>query len=263
MKRTVGKTTGLIVLALLLALIMSLAGCATKDAESTDTGTEPAVTEPAEDAGPTVVDFSKEVEGPDVVSFVPMVGNWKISKDADNLVLEVDGTGWTKGTVRPDLADQVTKALGDGSEAFYTNVSTYSDYPFALENSVQDFTEGEISMRFKTLSGEEDQGAGILFDVKPNGDYLTIRANPLENNIVMFEMVAGKRTKLVEIKDIATKKGEWSKISVTIEGTTAKAFLDGVQVMETPLKAPVSGRIGIWTKADSHVLYDDYTVTAK
>lgn len=262
MKRIKSVST-LLALLLSFVLLFSLAGCGQKS-DSGDATKEPAATEPApEAAGPTVVDFSGEAEGTDIKAFVPIVGNWLITKDGDNLVLAVDGTNWKKGDVRPDVADQVKRAMGDGSDAFYQNVSTYSDYPFALENSVKDFTEGEISLKFKTISGKEDQGAGILFDVKPNGDYLTIRANPLENNIVMFEMVAGKRTKLVEIKDIPTKSGEWSTISITVEGTTATAFLDGVKVMETPLKAPVSGRVGIWSKADSHVLYDDYTVTPK
>jgi hypothetical protein len=47
---------------------------------------------------------------------------------------------------------------------------------------VPDFRDGEISVRFEGISGRIDQGAGILFNLKPNGDYLTIRANPLENN---------------------------------------------------------------------------------
>ena len=39
----------------------------------------------------------------------------------------------------------------------------------------------------KGLISTGGQGAGILFNLKPNGDYLTIRANPLENNLVLWK----------------------------------------------------------------------------
>lgn len=253
-----------LLLAFLLALSAGLAGCGSEESTDAESAAEEEVAaeEPvAEEDGPLVVDFEDEKEGTEIESFIPMVGNWLIVKDGGSVVLKVDGTGWVKGTVREDLKAQVDRS-GIGDE-FYTNVSTYSDYPFIVAADVDEFTEGEISMDFKTISGLEDQGAGILFDVKPNGDYLTIRANPLESNIVMFEMVAGKRTKLVEVTDIPTPQGEWANIKIVIEGATAKAYLNDELVMETPLKATVSGRVGIWTKADSHVMYDNYTVTAK
>ena len=55
-------------------------------------------------------------------------------------------------------------------------------------HGIDDFREGEISMRFKPLEGRIDQGAGILFNLKPNGDYLTVRANALENNLVLWQV---------------------------------------------------------------------------
>jgi hypothetical protein len=36
------------------------------------------------------------------------------------------------------------------------------------------------SVKFEGISGRIDQGAGILFNLKPNGDYLTVRANRLK-----------------------------------------------------------------------------------
>jgi hypothetical protein len=53
---------------------------------------------------------------------------------------------------------------------------------------IDDFRGGEISFRFKPVAGRIDQGAGILFNLKPNGDYLLVRANTLENNLVLFQL---------------------------------------------------------------------------
>jgi len=60
------------------------------------------------------------------------------------------------------------------------NVKAFAYFPYAVATGVDDFREGQISLRFKGTSGRIDQGAGILFNLKPNGDYLTVRANPLE-----------------------------------------------------------------------------------
>ena len=52
-------------------------------------------------------------------------------------------------------------------------LQAYSSFPIAIAKDVADFQEGEITVRFKGVRGRIDQGAGILFNVKPNGDYLT------------------------------------------------------------------------------------------
>lgn len=55
-----------------------------------------------------------------------------------------------------------------------------------MAKEISDFRNGELAVRFEGISGRIDQGAGILFNLKQNGDYLTIRANPLENNLVLW-----------------------------------------------------------------------------
>ena len=64
---------------------------------------------------------------------------------------------------------------------FLDRVQAYAYFPYTVAKDVDDFRNGEISVRFEGVSGRIDQGAGILFNLKPNGDYLTVRANPLEN----------------------------------------------------------------------------------
>jgi hypothetical protein len=40
-----------------------------------------------------------------------------------------------------------------------------------------------------------------------------------------------------------------------------EGYLDGELYLEHTLAQPVSGRIGLWSKADSHVYFDDFTAT--
>jgi hypothetical protein len=55
--------------------------------------------------------------------------------------------------------------------------------PVAILKTVDNFSNGSISMKFKTMGGEADRCSGILFNVKPNGDWMTIRYNDTENNV--------------------------------------------------------------------------------
>ena len=81
-----------------------------------------------------------------------------------------------------------------------------------------DFRDGEISVRFEGISGRIDQGAGILFNLKPNGDYLTVRANPLENNLVLWKFEKGKRSSVKWIRNTPTPTRQWHDLKVRIAG---------------------------------------------
>jgi len=116
-------------------------------------------------------------------------------------------------------------------------------------------------VRFEGLSGRIDQGAGILFNLKPNGDYLTIRANCLENNLVLWKFEKGKRSSVTWIRNTPTATRQWHDLKVRIAGNKVAGYLDGKLYLEHVLPQPVSGRVGLWSKADSHVYFDDFTVT--
>ena len=96
---------------------------------------------------------------------------------------------------------------------FLDNVQAYAYFPYAVAQGIDDFRSGEISFRFKPVAGRIDQGAGILFNLKPNGDYLLVRANALENNLVLFKYEKGKRSSVEWIRDTPTPSGQWQDLN--------------------------------------------------
>jgi len=48
---------------------------------------------------------------------------------------------------------------------------------------------------------------------------------------------------------------------VRIGGTKVEGYLDGKLYLEYQLPQPVSGRVGLWSKADSRMYFTDLTVT--
>jgi len=208
----------------------------------------------------TVFDFSNEVPGSDPVSVVPVVGTWKIADDAGNKVLVVDGRRWRQGQASANLADKARSLYGERYAEFLDNVQAYAFFPYAVVRGVDAFTEGEVALRFKALSGRIDQAAGIVFGLKPNGDYLALRANPLENNLVLWQFVRGKRSSLKWIRNTPTPSGVWQTLRLAVAGRDVEGYLGDTLYLRHVLDQPVSGRLGVWSKADSHVYIDDFTV---
>jgi hypothetical protein len=207
------------------------------------------------------VDFSDETAGAEPKSFVSVVGVWRVEADGNNKVLAVDGRQWKEGQTAAGIADKARALYGDRYAEFLDRVQAYAYFPYAVAKDVADFRNGEISVRFEGISGRIDQGAGILFNLKTNGDYLTVRANPLENNLVLWKFEKGKRSSVKWIRDTPTATRQWHDLKVRVAGTKLEAYLDGKRYLEHVLPAPVSGRVGLWSKADSHMYFDDYTVT--
>ena len=211
--------------------------------------------------GDQVFDFAGETVGAEPASFAAVVGNWVIADDGGNRVLAVDGRRWQEGRAAAGLADKARALYGERYAEFLDGVQAYAYFPYAVAKGVEDFREGEVSVRFKPLEGRVDQGAGILFNLKPNGDYLTVRANALENNLVLWQVVHGRRSSVKWIRNTPTASRQWHELRLVVRGRTVEGHLDGRRWLTHELPAPVSGRVGLWSKADSHVLFDDYRVT--
>jgi len=210
---------------------------------------------------PLKIDFADETVGAEPKSLLSVVGVWRIETDGNNKVLVVDGRQWKEGQAAAGIADKARALYGERYAEFLDRVQAYAYFPYTVAKDVADFRNGEIAVRFEGISGRIDQGAGILFNLKPNGDYLTVRANPLENNLVLWKFEKGRRSSVKWIRDTPTATRQWHDLKVNIAGTKIEASLDGKRYLEHVLPEPVTGRIGLWSKADSHMYFDDYTVT--
>jgi hypothetical protein len=206
-------------------------------------------------------DLSNETIGAEPKSFLSVVGVWRIEAENGKNVLTVDGRQWKEGQSSAGLADKARALYGERYAEFLDRVQAYAYFPYAVFKDVQDFRNGEISVRFEGLSGRIDQGAGILFNLKPNGDYLTIRSNCLENNLVLWKFEKGKRSSVKWTRNTPAATRQWHELKVRIAGAKVEGYLDGKLYLEHTLPEPVSGRIGLWSKADSRMYFADFAAT--
>lgn len=211
-------------------------------------------------AASSVQSFDAETVGAEPKSFTAAVGNWVIVDNGGNKALSVNGSQWARGQTSAGLADKARALYGERYAEFLDNVQSYAYFPIAVMNEVADFRNGAITLRFKGVAGRIDQAAGILFNVQPNGDYLTLRANPLEDNLVLWQYVKGKRSSVKWVRNTPSPSGQWHELKLTVVGNKVQGWLNGVLTLSHDLEKPVSGRIGLWSKADSVVYFDDFRV---
>jgi 3-keto-disaccharide hydrolase len=120
------------------------------------------------------------------------------------------------------------------------------------------FTDVDVSMKFKPISGREDASGGIVFRFA-DGRYYVVRANGLEGNFRLYTYDRGRR----EIATASVKApalGQWHTVRLVAVGDQIQAWLDGKLLLEHRDAKLKSGRVGLWTKADSITAFDDVTI---
>ncbi len=149
--------------------------------------------------------------------------------------------------------------------------ATRGRYPLAIFEDVN-CKDGELSVRFKPVSGKVDQAAGLVWRYRDENNYYLVRANALENNVVLYKVESGIRTPLAPKGMPAKTFGDnrpvpskaWSVLRVVFQGTLFTVYFDGhrlFEVEESTFLGP--GKVGLWTKADSVTYFDDFQVTEK
>lgn len=137
--------------------------------------------------------LKSERVGKATVIFEPIVGTWIVAQDSGDKVIMLDGRPWVASKDNPTklLVETARKLYGTSNEELMDNARQFAYYPVAVLKTVNEFSNGTIGMKFKTVSGEADRCSGILFNVKPNGEWLTLRYNDTENNVALWEFHNG------------------------------------------------------------------------
>jgi len=211
-------------------------------------------------AGAITYSFNQDLVNGPAQGFSAFVGRWHIEKDGDGMVYAVDGRKWEQGLLAQGIVSKAKGLYGQRYAEFLDNLEAYKYFPLTICEAIDDFSAGTLSVRFKAISGRIDQAAGIAFAIKPNGDYLVVRANPLENNLVLFRMKRGHRSSVQWIRNVKTPSRIWHTLTVKLEKGKIQGLVDGKLFVDYPTSEDLSGRIGLWSKADSYVFFDDFKV---
>jgi hypothetical protein len=169
------------------------------------------------------------------------------------------------------------KVMADVTAASQPNVlaqlspeNTGNRFPLAVSDEGA-FKDLDVSVRFKPISGSEDQAAGVVWRYKDADNYYIVRANALENNVVPYKVENGNRTDLplkgegqTYGKKANVPSQQWSDLRVRVAGNLFEVFLNGEKLYEVEDETfKEAGKIGVWTKADSVTYFDNVRVIAR
>ena len=193
-------------------------------------------------------------------AFVVLAGNWTVRAEGTDRVLRVDGTEWKVGTPPNGLPAKAAALFPASAAAFEKRVLAGLQFPFGVVPQAGTFADGELQVDFKLVGGVSDQFASLLFGLGDEANHHAFRYNTKDGDTALWKVVDGKRERLHEggVK-IAVPLGEWRTLRLRIAGTQLTGWVDQTQALTFTLPAPITGKVGLWSKPDSVTDYRNFT----
>lgn len=188
--------------------------------------------------------------------------------DARTGELPASWTGTKTGSGEPNWT--VTKDETALSRPNVLKQAGEADYPLALKDDTS-VKNGFVEVKFKPISGKQDQAGGVVWRAKDADNYYICRANALEDNVVLYKTENGKRKSLDIVgrpRGYGVKEpvasGKWHALRVEFAGNRFKVLFNGKHLFDVEDDTfQDAGKVGLWTKADSVTLFDDFSYGAK
>ena len=126
----------------------------------------------------------------------------------------------------------------------------------------------ELKVKMKAIKGSMDQGGGFIWRFTDADNYYVVRANPLEDNVVLYKVEKGKRTDLALIGkgrtygvDVPKLGNNWNTLKLIAKDDIFTVFLNDKEIFKVKDSTfKNAGKVGLWTKADAVSYFDDLEV---
>ena len=140
--------------------------------------------------------------------------------------------------------------------------SGQATYPVCLKDDTG-LKDGFVEVKFKALSGREDQAGGLVWRAKDANNYYVARANALEDNVTIYHTINGRRTETKRAK-MKMAPNQWHTLRVDFQGSHFTVTFNGQKALDWDDETfKDAGKVGMWTKADSVTVFDDFAYGSK
>lgn len=135
-------------------------------------------------------------------------------------------------------------------------------FPVAVYDAVTT-RDVDLAVQFKPVSGRGDQGAGLVWRYRDPNNYYITRCNALEDNCTIYRVLNGRRQSFSN-QGVKVASGVWHTLRVEAVGGHFVVTYDGQKVLDAnDATFRDAGKVGLWTKADSVIYFDDLSITQK
>lgn len=184
-------------------------------------------------------------------------GYWKRAIENGHIYCVQDGSKWGR-VISSGIAGMVGKMIGEKYQEFLDNIEAYYYFPVAILKD-SEMADGTISVNIKPASGSIDRAGGIAFGIKNIDNYFVLRTNALENNVILFEYINGRRIQRVSARK-RVESNKWHLLKVGVKDNFIKGYFNDELLIEYNTKNSLKGFIGLWTKADSVAYFDEMII---
>lgn len=140
--------------------------------------------------------------------------------------------------------------------------SANADYPVAFKDDTK-LQDGFVEVKYKAVSGAEDQVGGVVWRAIDANNYYLARANALEGNVRIYHFVKGKRTQFKSVR-LEVAENQWHTLRVNFVGKDFTVIFNGTELFSAEDETfKDAGKVGLWTKADSVTLFDNFSYGPK
>ena len=170
------------------------------------------------------------------------------------------GSGGTNWKIIDDNGNKVMAQLYSDNPENHFNV---------VVNNKVIAKDMKMTVRLKGVTGEYDKGGGLVWRFTDKNNYYVVRANPEEDNVVLYKMENGKRSDLPLVGkgrtygvDVDKLGLGWNTLSLMVKGDLFTVFLNGKELFKVKDSTfTKKGKVGLWSKADAVTYFDDFKIT--
>lgn len=167
-----------------------------------------------------------------------------------------DGTKWE---IINDNGNKVLAQLSMENPNYHFNEIVFDG--FIAKNII-------LKVKMKGVDGKMDQGGGFVWRFIDKDNYYVVRANPLEDNIVLYKVENGKRSDLPLIgkgrtygADVEALGNGWNNLKLKVENSLFTVYLNDKEIFQVKDETfKEEGKVGLWTKADAVSYFDEFEI---
>ena len=170
--------------------------------------------------------------------------------------------GWTCGTTGSGRSAWSVEAdaAAPGARQVLKR-SGNADFSWCVLDAEPPHADGTVQVKFKPISGRDDQAGGLVWRWKDKDNYYVARANALENNVALYYTESGRR-KTITYVDAPVAANAWHTLSVEFAGPKIRVLLDGrLRIERDDAHIAGAGKSGVWSKADSVTAFTAFVAT--
>jgi hypothetical protein len=125
-----------------------------------------------------------------------------------------------------------------------------------------------LTTRLKGVTGNHDQGGGFVWRFINKENYYVVRANPLEDNVVLYKVENGERSDLPLVgkgrtygADVPPLGDAWNTLTLVVKDDLFTVYLNEKEIFKVQDNTfSHEGKVGFWTKADAVTFFDDFKI---